>query len=858
MATPAINRRRLPGRRTRFQRGRGETETRGPAADTRGSKGREEASTKPQRTEATCAMTTDTRWPRLSCAAGVLLLALVSAASVQGQAGSGPCEGYLESENFCVAIVNEYSSSTDAKQSGLVWADWASGAASDFAILSPTPPGPGWWFLGHVPQTSYKGLTGHREYTMDSTQSDDFPYTIAVKPKPGNEDILRTPREFERRWDDSGSGSRRDGAVFEPLCDPDYSALGLVGTGERYGEHWFKPEDSRHERMTTAKMHQHYPQTRRIACVRNDAVAQAEWRQAMLWDAHTGDSEPDDHAQFWAAKASRQRPGRLALVPNTFWFADDRQPPPTREAKALNLRFTTPDPTNKTDLIEAGPLPTPRLDDPDAPPTMQETRVSLREIPFFMVEDPEYPSQIEQWQRQPKYQLRRTARYEYVTRIDNRGHSNQAELEYGYETGWSRETSWSNAIGVTVGLSVTVEPSVLGTKGGSVTASIESSYSYEWGGATGRSAGESIAVSNTVDPGKVGALYKVQNRYKVLRMDGEEVPGSDTEHDFPQVLYVEWSPPSCDWARTPSEEPAYGGAGGADFGDPVPTGVQRVKRIWVRAGGDVEAIQTTWVTTGGNEVEGPRHGGGSIEGTLVELAEDEFITKVAGRTTDDGRVRQLTLQTNTGRVYGPFGEFTDGTPFSINDVCVAGFHGRAGARLDAIGVLNVEGSSATQTAEAPATGTPATTPTSTPAAALAAGLYTIQQKSSGRYVQAYEDAGNDWMLVTRDRADSDTQKWTFTPVGDGLYTIQQKSTGRYADAHVVETKDWALVTRRRQNDDTQQWILTPIGDGAYTIQQKRNGRYVDAHGGTLDYDYRLVTRDPQNNDTQRWVITRLE
>jgi len=49
-------------------------------------------------------------------------------------------------------------------------------------------------------------------------------------------------------------------------------------------------------------------------------------------------------------------------------------------------------------------------------------------------------------------------------------------------------------------------------------------------------------------------------------------------------------------------------------------------------------------------------------------------------------------------------------------------------------------------------------------------------------------------------------------LGPGLYTIQQKSNGRYVDAHEYAEKDYALVTRSPQNNDTQKWILTPIVD----------------------------------------------
>ncbi|MFQ5467010.1 MAG: RICIN domain-containing protein [Kiloniellaceae bacterium] len=87
----------------------------------------------------------------------------------------------------------------------------------------------------------------------------------------------------------------------------------------------------------------------------------------------------------------------------------------------------------------------------------------------------------------------------------------------------------------------------------------------------------------------------------------------------------------------------------------------------------------------------------------------------------------------------------------------------------------------------------------------------------------------------------------------GVYTIRQRSNGRYVDAHENTNKDYGLVTRPAQKNDTQRWILKPLGNNVYTIRQRSNGRYVDAHEGANN-DYRLVTRPAQNNNTQRWLF----
>jgi astacin len=116
---------------------------------------------------------------------------------------------------------------------------------------------------------------------------------------------------------------------------------------------------------------------------------------------------------------------------------------------------------------------------------------------------------------------------------------------------------------------------------------------------------------------------------------------------------------------------------------------------------------------------------------------------------------------------------------------------------------------------------------------LKPGLYTIQQKSNGRFVDAHEYSGKDFGVVTRLAQDNDTQKWVMTRFGgpymSGLYTIQQKSNGRFVDAYQSSGKDFALVTRTAKNNDSQRWIVTPLDNNTFSIQQKSSGRFMDAH-----------------------------
>ena len=86
-----------------------------------------------------------------------------------------------------------------------------------------------------------------------------------------------------------------------------------------------------------------------------------------------------------------------------------------------------------------------------------------------------------------------------------------------------------------------------------------------------------------------------------------------------------------------------------------------------------------------------------------------------------------------------------------------------------------------------------------------------------------------------------------------MYLIQQKSNGRFLDAWTSSNKDYSAVTRTAQHNDTQRWVLLYLGDDTYTIQQLWNGRHLDAWE-SAGKDFSAVTRAAQNNDSQRWVL----
>lgn len=138
-------------------------------------------------------------------------------------------------------------------------------------------------------------------------------------------------------------------------------------------------------------------------------------------------------------------------------------------------------------------------------------------------------------------------------------------------------------------------------------------------------------------------------------------------------------------------------------------------------------------------------------------------------------------------------------------------------------------------------------------ASLPAGT-TIRHRSSGKYLDAYRSSGIphfDFNVVLRNNQNNDTQRWVLLPVSGATntFTIVQKSSGRYLDAYQSNDRDYKLVTRLAQNNDTQKWVLTALPNGHYTFVQLSSGRFMDAHQSG---DFQVVTRPSQNNDSQRW------
>ena len=109
-----------------------------------------------------------------------------------------------------------------------------------------------------------------------------------------------------------------------------------------------------------------------------------------------------------------------------------------------------------------------------------------------------------------------------------------------------------------------------------------------------------------------------------------------------------------------------------------------IKKIVLRSGGRIDAIQVTYKLSNGREFVGSRRGGtGGRKRTInIDVDRGERIIGVFGRSGES--VDMLGFVTNKGRTFGPYGK-CGGLPFTVNGCHLRGLFGRSGGEIDSIG-----------------------------------------------------------------------------------------------------------------------------------------------------------------------------
>jgi len=111
-------------------------------------------------------------------------------------------------------------------------------------------------------------------------------------------------------------------------------------------------------------------------------------------------------------------------------------------------------------------------------------------------------------------------------------------------------------------------------------------------------------------------------------------------------------------------------------------------------------------------------------------------------------------------------------------------------------------------------------------------------------------------VVTTPFSGAQSQQWLIVDAGNGTFTIQQRSSGLFLDAHEIAAEAFFVVLRPRQTfgngDNGQLWRVQEYGGGFVTIQQVSSGRFLDA---TINpaVNYQVVT-GIQGAQSQEWRL----
>jgi hypothetical protein len=134
-----------------------------------------------------------------------------------------------------------------------------------------------------------------------------------------------------------------------------------------------------------------------------------------------------------------------------------------------------------------------------------------------------------------------------------------------------------------------------------------------------------------------------------------------------------------------------GGRGGREFTDSPPSPGARILEIQIRAGDTIDAIQAIYLMPDGRTAPGPQHGGRGGNPGVFRLDSDETILGISGRYGNT--VDSLRFHTNkrTSPLFGGRGGDRDYRIDVPNGSQFAGFTGRSGNTIDAIGLALISG-----------------------------------------------------------------------------------------------------------------------------------------------------------------------
>lgn len=407
---------------------------------------------------------------------GALALALLPALGGEGQAQKATA--FMQTEYFELALVHSYTE---------MWRDSGSRADRDVFILRPNLP-PGFSSLGDV------AVSGK----VEDKGIEKFPYTLAIKPKPGREGLIAKPTGRVQIWSTAGSSANTKIKVFGLTCPAGFIALG--------GYVQLDSDPRPNENVT---------------CIKRDVLTPGTWALRSIWDDKGTGADTD--VSFWNVEFRGQASAATIIFPSNALFPSNTHEKPKEMPWVLRLSHTGPNPFTDIDETQAKSV-LPAMNGPEMPQMGGELPPIEYKVPFYQVQDPDLTF-FEQWMETPVYTVRRTAKYEPLGMRDNTANcALGAASTFTYKTTTGTETSygWNVSVNtsVTVEASASFEPFGVGVDG-SVAVSVGASAGAE-GSYTSSKAVE-VGDEIPVPAGTAVAVFKMKSDYRVYRQ-GSDVP----------------------------------------------------------------------------------------------------------------------------------------------------------------------------------------------------------------------------------------------------------------------------------------------------------------------------------------------
>lgn len=259
-----------------------------------------------------------------------------------------------------------------------IW-DTHGSRAKPAAIWRPTPAAdvlPGYFPLGDVVIDHHNNITGKHVVAVVCEAA-----TPSADPAKGK--ALHRPVDYELIWDDTGSGSKKDGAIWRPVPPEGYVALGSVCSDG-------------HEK----------PSFNAVRCVRADLVIASALSEQ--WNDRSSGARKS--VSTWSAIPPSASVDEIYLETGTFVGCTGYSRPDNLRVYSLRLQIA----------LEVNSPPTLPVLDSEMPPSVQvpEHPTQTARLPWFAVKDPEL-SRREQLRESPFYLLQRTDYYQLVGHCKN-------------------------------------------------------------------------------------------------------------------------------------------------------------------------------------------------------------------------------------------------------------------------------------------------------------------------------------------------------------------------------------------------------------------------------------------------------